>query len=285
MPQKPNIVATKTTSGEIHIFNIDQHGNNPKDAVIRPEMRLTGHTQEGFGLCWSPHKEGLLLSGANDSKVCLFDIGKSTTPIKELTFHSSLVGDVGFSNLDPEVFGSVSDDKKVILYDIRQSGFIHEVKGAHQGEVNSLDFNYFNKNLFITASNDGKISSWDIRDLSRRLHTFDQHTKEVLICKWNPKVESLFLSSSNDRRINIWDTSKIGVEQSVADAEDGPAELIFTHGGHTARISDVGWNMNEELMVASVAEDSVIHLWEMANYIYYGEEDYDDDDEHIKIDN
>ena len=38
----------------------------------------------------------------------------------------------------------------------------------------------------------------------------------------------MFFSCSNDRRINIWDLSKIGVEQSVTDAEDGPAELLVT---------------------------------------------------------
>ena len=37
-------------------------------------------------------------------------------------------------------------------------------------------------------------------------------------------------------------------------------------------------------MLASVAEDSVVHVWEMANYIYYGEDDeYDEDDEKVRI--
>ncbi len=36
----------------------------------------------------------------------------------------------------------------------------------------------------------------------------------------------MFFSSSNDRRIAVWDINKIGVEQSVTDAEDGAAELV-----------------------------------------------------------
>lgn len=37
-------------------------------------------------------------------------------------------------------------------------------------------------------------------------------------------------------RINIWDLSKIGEEQAPEDAEDGPPELLFIHGGHTDKV-------------------------------------------------
>lgn len=33
----------------------------------------------------------------------------------------------------------------------------------------------------------------------------------------------------------MWDLSRIGEEQTPEDAEDGPPELLFVHGGHTAR--------------------------------------------------
>lgn len=39
--------------------------------------------------------------------------------------------------------------------------------------------------------------------------------------------------------------SRIGEEQTAEDAEDGPPELLFIHGGHTAKISDFSWNPNE----------------------------------------
>ena len=44
-------------------------------------------------------------------------------------------------------------------------------------------------------------------------------------------------SSGTDRRLHVWDLSKIGEEQTAEDAEDGPPELLFIHGGHTAKIS------------------------------------------------
>ena len=46
--------------------------------------------------------------------------------------------------------------------------------------------------------------------------------------------------------------------QSPEDAEDGPPELLFIHGGHTAKISDFAWNGKDEWVVASVAEDNIL---------------------------
>ena len=49
MPQKYNIIATKTISGEVHIFDYTQHPTIPVSTeIIRPELKLTGHTKEGY---------------------------------------------------------------------------------------------------------------------------------------------------------------------------------------------------------------------------------------------
>jgi hypothetical protein len=41
---------------------------------------------------------------------------------------------------------------------------------------------------------------------------------------------------------DIWNLAAIGEEQTPDDAEDGPPELLFIHGGHTARVSDLSWS-------------------------------------------
>jgi len=74
----------------------------------------------------------------------------------------------------------------------------------------------------------------------------------------------LLASSSADRRINIWDLSRCGKQQSEEEKRDGPPELIFTHGGHTSKISDISWNLNERLMMASCAEDNILQVWQIA---------------------
>ena len=44
--------------------------------------------------------------------------------------------------------------------------------------------------------------------------------------------------------------------------------FFFLTGGHTANVSDICWNPNDEWVMASVAEDNILHIWQMAENIY-----------------
>ena len=67
--------------------------------------------------------------------------------------------------------------------------------------------------------------------------------------------------------------TRIGSEQDPEDAEDGPPELIFIHGGHTDKIVDIAWNQNEQWLMASVADDNTLQVWQVADSILQEEED------------
>ena len=110
------------------------------------------------------------------------------------------------------------------------------------------------------------------------MHTLAGHTDEVYMVDWAPFNESILGSASADRRAGVWDLSRIGAEQSPEDAEDGPPELLFLHGGHTAKLSDFSWNGQDPWTVASVSEDNVLQVWQMAEEIYAGEDGDDEGD-------
>ena len=96
---------------------------------------------------------------------------------------------------------------------------------------------------------------------------------------WSPFDPSVLASCSADRRIALWDLSRIGAEQSAEDAEDGPPELLFLHGGHTSRVNDFSWNPNYEWCIGGVSEDNVMQVWCPAEDVYAEDEDDDDDDD------
>ena len=52
------------------------------------------------------------------------------------------------------------------------------------------------------------------------------------------------------------------------DAKEGPPELLFIHGGHTANVSDLCWNKNDSWLMASVAEDNILQIWQMAENLH-----------------
>ena len=312
MPQNPYLIATKSPSPDVYVFDYTKHPSKPKaDGAFEPDLVLKGHAKEGYGLAWNPHEEGHLLSGSDDAQICYFDITQGTKASHNVqattTYkgHTNVVEDVAFSCHHASLFGSVGDDCKLLIWDTRDKRTDkakHSVD-AHSKEINCLAFNPFSEHLLATGSADKTVALWDLRSLKSKLHSFEGHTEEIFQVSWSPFSETILGSASSDRRMHVWDLSKIGEEQatlrlpptrtplspslspppprpppqSPEDAEDGPPELLFIHGGHTSKVSDFGWNPNEPWIIASVADDNVLQVWSPAENIVVEEEGGDEE--------
>ncbi|KAI8814597.1 WD40-repeat-containing domain protein [Cladochytrium replicatum] len=283
MPQNPNIIATRTSFGPVYVFDRTKHPSQPPtDGVCTPDVKLMGHTKEGYGIAWHPRREGEIISASEETTINFWDIRASTKerrsmePLRTFRGHTAWVEDVAWSHLHDAIFASVSDDKRICVYvrifaipkywDIRDTAKSSRpitVEGAHNEEINCVAFNYCNEHVLATGSADKTVGLWDLRNMKHNIHSFESHQGEVLQVGWNPFLETVLASSSADRRLNVWDLSRIGEEQTPEDAEDGPPELLFVHGGHTNRISDFSWNKNMPWVICSVAEDNICQVWQM----------------------
>ena len=55
MPQNPCVIATKTPSSDVLVFDYTKHPSKPDpNGVCHPDLRLRGHQKEGYGLSWNP---------------------------------------------------------------------------------------------------------------------------------------------------------------------------------------------------------------------------------------
>jgi len=274
MPQNPNLIATMCTDGKVLVWDRTKHSSIP-NGTVDPQMTLEGHKKEGFGLSWSPHENGHLASGCEDSTVRLWDItqytktSKTLRPSRTYTHHSATVNDVQHHPLHSSLIGTVSDDLTLQIIDVRNSSTSTSATqgSGHQDAINALSFNPASEYVVATGSADRTIGIWDLRNLKYKLHALEGHQDSVTSLAWHPFEEAILGSSSYDRRVIFWDLSRVGEEQTPEDAEDGPPELLFMHGGHTNRVSDFSWNLNDPWVVCSAAEDNLIQVWKVANAI------------------
>ena len=100
MPQNPCIIATKTPTSDVLVFDYTKHPSKPGNITAKthflkqfqnaialvphsffyinfivfedpsgectPDLRLRGHQKEGYGLSWNPNLSGCLLSASDD---------------------------------------------------------------------------------------------------------------------------------------------------------------------------------------------------------------------------
>ncbi|KAH3687652.1 hypothetical protein WICPIJ_001369 [Wickerhamomyces pijperi] len=260
LPHNPNLIASITNTGNIYIFDKSKYPSQCS-TDFKYEMKLSGHTQEGYGLSWNCQKEGHLLSSASDGKIIHWDITKhlepsQIKPVKTYASDKEGVNDVLWVPSHDSMFGSVGEDNQLKIYDTRQQTndpIIKTPQTEHQGGINTLSINYQNSLCVATGDSEGTVNIWDIRNPDSCSTAISKaQSGAITSLKFNPSMPSLLLSSSSsDSVVNIYDLSK----------ENEQERCIFKHGGHLLGVNDVDWNPNDPWMVGSVSYDNTIQFW------------------------
>lgn len=278
MPQAPNLIATKSGTGVVYLFDTSKPApaDQPKSAH---QMMMAGTAADGFALAWNPLRANYLLSG--DSVLCCWDTaagpqGSALRPLFTNQGHSDAINDVAW--LSHSTCASVSDDKTLRVWDIRDATKVTSSL-EYSGGLNALGFTTEDEHHLLTGAADGHILRWDLRKLSLKdvAYTFSGHSKAVFSIQFSPFHPSVFASAGNDRDVLIWDMDGIGKPpREEEDEEPVPSELLFKHSGHTSPVSDISWNLNGEkfwVMASVQAEGNVLHVWKPSQSLLEEEED------------
>lgn len=286
MPQDTFKIASFSSVNDIFLYDYSKHTSKlSQDGICRPQAILRGHNDEGFALSWHPMQPGLLISGAQDGQMCLWNLEKppinSTTPnaqtglecntiiepVEIFQSERKLVDAIQWHPFHPAVFGAAAASGTLIITDLRASSGTADLVQplissssttskslqfrvkVHSADCNCLAFHPANEYALLTGSDDMTIALWDMRNLSKEVRRFDQrHHDAVLQVAWSPLAPSIFASSSADQHLYVWDVKN----------DDG---IIFDHRGHDSRIPDFSWHPSRPI-IASVAEDSSFQIWE-----------------------
>lgn len=219
-PNAYNIVGTKSSDGNVYIFDYSKQPTKPKDKIYKPLLVLPSQ-HEGWGLDWKP-TEHSIVSSDDKGFIYIWDIEKSKKlenmeeetsrfdpsadqlyPLYEFQFKEVAVNDVKYHKYHPSVFGSVSATD-LHIWDERQ-GFdkpFFDIT-VHAKEVYSLDFSYHDEYLLLTTGEDTLIKMWDIRNLSLPIYKFKHGEKSAVKVEWNPKEESIFATCGEDKKVTL----------------------------------------------------------------------------------
>lgn len=251
MPQNPDIISVICEDGSVNIYDKTKHASQETES--KAEIRCKGHEQEGFGCDWNANDEAVLLTGALDGKLKLWDIKKI---VPEQTLHQVQEWDCGVAVNDVEwcsehrnMFISGDEENSVRLWDTREGTNTSVTTGGHNGGVNAVSWN--KKNKFCVASGDGAgtVNIWDVRSFSEPVRTVKTHTGAVSSIAWNGTHGQLLATAGGeDSTVKILDMS---ANESVR----------FTHHGHLLGVNDIAWNPFDALMLASVSNDNTLHVW------------------------
>jgi hypothetical protein len=55
------VIATKSPSSSVFVFDYSKHSSIPTDNLCRPQHRCLGHDKEGYGLSWNPQNAGMIV--------------------------------------------------------------------------------------------------------------------------------------------------------------------------------------------------------------------------------
>jgi len=266
MPHQPHIVAAFSASSPVNIYDLKNHLNaldkqtGYKLRDPQPVYTFKGHTQEGWGLVWSPRVQGRLISSDCASKIYMWHPTESDWNVDTpFVGHSSSVEDLQWSPSQDDVFASSSVDKSVCFWDSRKGKQPHAtIPNAHSSDLHVISWNTTRAFLVLSGSDDGSVKVWDLRklngDQTQPQFSFSWHKQPITSIEWNPNADSVFSSASEDDSVTIWDLS-LNPETTKIDDVEVPSQLLFVHQGQQ-HIKEVHWHKQIPGILVSTASDS-----------------------------
>lgn len=280
------LLATGSEDATVAIWDINSINNSPKFTLG------STHSANITSVKWSPHIPTVIASVSEDGSLIISDTRSSDFSIPVIRVENAH----HFTEAEPSTATTAESDKSTTngskSADSKQAnGNASPIAGDAEVEpefgfaaINDVSFNPFNQYLLATASADKTAAIWDLRRMDCSIHSLVGHSASVTGVQWSPHTESVLATSGYDRRVMLWDLSRIGAHDPDED-DDGPAELLFVHGGHTSQISCFEWHPTLPWVLASAGEDNILQVWKPAQDVIKTEEENDEDEEMEEDDN
>ncbi|XP_039119538.1 WD-40 repeat-containing protein MSI4-like [Dioscorea cayenensis subsp. rotundata] len=260
LPQNSRIVATHTDSPDVLIWDVETQPN--RHAVLgaadsRPDLILTGHSDNAeFALAMSP-SEPLVLSGGKDKTVVLWSIQDHITASGESSSTKSAgTPSGGSSGKQPAITGNESSSESPRV----------GPRGIYQGHTDTVEDVQFcpsSAQEFCSVGDDSCLILWDARSgTTPAIKVEKAHDADLHCVDWNPHDVNLILTGSADNSVRLFDRRRL--------TSNGIGSPIHKFEGHSAAVLCVQWFPDKASVFGSSAEDGLLNVWDLEKVDHLG---------------
>lgn len=187
---------------------------------------MTEHSQEVCGLAWSPDGT-FLASGGNDNKLCIYDVGTSTSTRNAaarhvLTDHQAAVKALAWSPHERNLLasGGGTADKCIKFWNAQSGSLMNSVDTGSQ--VCALQWSpYENEILSSHGYAENQLCLWKYPTMAK-VKELKGHTERVLYMAASP-TDGMVCSASADETLRFWNV--FASEGKKADSSFGASSL------------------------------------------------------------
>jgi len=240
-PSRTSIICSQSGNGNIYLFDTTKKVDRPLFDTFEPDITLKGHTEEGYGISFSPHTPNILATSSYDGTICIWDIDENNKerdkPLSKLMFlapgyleQGAPVEDVQFNPHKEKILGSVDDSGRFLIWDTRCSYSVpHQIICSHIGSAtNCFAFHPSNENVSATAGSNGLVVIFDHRNTLKPLYTIQAHDSDITQLQWSPFSETMLATSSLDNNVNVFDLDLATSENELTDSEKPSSFVVFS---------------------------------------------------------
>ncbi|XP_039614767.1 protein transport protein Sec31A isoform X5 [Polypterus senegalus] len=220
------------------------------DVTIAQNNKHTGPVR---ALDINPFQPNLVVSGANESEIYIWDLNNFGTPMtpgaKSQPFED--ISSVAWNKQVQHIMASASPSGRASVWDLRKNELIIKVSDhSNRMHCSGLAWNPEVATQLILASEDDRmpvIQMWDLRFATSPLKVLESHTRGVLAIAWSLADPELLLSCGKDNRILCWNPNT--------------GEVLYELPTSTQWCFDIQWCPRNPAVLSAAAFDGSISIY------------------------
>jgi pre-mRNA-processing factor 17 len=186
-------------------LGVNLKSDEPPAKCFIPKRQIhawKGHNKGVSVIRWFPKSAHLMLSGALDNKVKLWEVYGQRRCIRTYMGHKQAIRDVNFNNAGDQ-FLSASYDRYIKLWDTETGQALSRFTNKKMAFCCKFNPDDDKQNLIVAGTSSNKIVCWDIRS-GDIVQEYDRHLAAVNTITFVDKNRR-FITTSDDKSLRVWE--------------------------------------------------------------------------------